>query len=99
MTLNLIEAIFEANFDYMLDVDYTEIVVTFKKEAWTIYRKLHHDSNGGTPSLIIKSSKSNTEPFNVGLEQVLPSLPSYMEKVDISKTCVPKIQFEDGFQA
>ncbi len=82
VTLNLIEAIFSSNLEYLLDTEYEEIKVVFKHETWIITRHVKIDTGGEHVSLEISSSKKDAESISIDWEQILPALPTFLEKVD-----------------
>ena len=72
VTLNLIEALFNSNFDYLLDTEFDEIKVVFGHETWAVTRIVKQDSFGEHASLMISSSKKDAEPINIDWELILP---------------------------
>lgn len=82
VTLNLIDAIFNARFDYLMDIEYSNIVVTFMKETWTINRSFSKGRKGIKTDLRITTSKKDAKPFEINSDMLLPTLPVYVEKVD-----------------
>ena len=55
VTLNLIEAIFSGKFEYLMEIEYKSIVVTFLKETWTFNRSLNKGRRGIRTDLIINT--------------------------------------------
>lgn len=84
VTLNLIEALFSGKFEYLMEIEYKSIVVTFLKETWTINRSSNKGRRGIRTDLIIFTSKKDTSPFEINSDMLLPTLPSYVERLDES---------------
>ncbi len=82
VTLNLIEAIFTGKFEYLMEIEYKSIVVTFLKETWIIERSFNKGRRGTRTDLMISTSRKDTTPFEINSDMLLPNLPSYVEKLD-----------------
>ena len=82
VTLNLIEAIFTGKFEYLMEIEYKSIVVTFLKETWIIKRSFNKGRRGTRTDLMISTSRKDTTPFEINSDMLLPNLPSYVEKLD-----------------
>lgn len=82
VTLNLVNAIFNGRFDYLMDIEYSTIVVTFLKETWTIKRSISKGKTGIKTDLLISTSRKDTKAFVLDSDMLLPSMPVYVEKID-----------------
>lgn len=82
VTLNLIDAIFNKRFEYMMEVEFSTIIVTFLKETWTITRSINKGKRGLKTDLVITTSKRGVKPFVIDSDMLLPTLPIYIEKLD-----------------
>lgn len=80
ITLRMIEAIFTKNFQYLIDKEFDEIVISFHKETWHITRR---SSLGGNYDyeLFFQSSRKNAESFVVTEAMLMPRIPSFFERV------------------
>lgn len=82
ITLRLIEAIFTKNFQYLIDKEFDEIVISFHKETWHIMRRSYStDLFGDNYELNFQSSRKNVESFHVTETMLMPRIPSYFERV------------------
>lgn len=82
VTLNLIDAIFNGRFDYLMEIEYSTIVVTFLKETWTISRSFSKGRKGLKTDLVVTTSKKDTKAFEIDSDKLLPTLPFYVEQLD-----------------
>ena len=82
VTLNLIDAVFNKRFEYLMDVEYSKITITFLKETWTMMRSINKGERGFRTDLIITSSRKDSKPLEINSDMLLPTLPIYIEKVD-----------------
>ena len=82
VTLNLIDAIFNARFDILMGIDFSKITVTFLHETWIIERSVKTKDNDDLTYLVITTSKKGTSSFKIDSEMLLPRLPSYLQRID-----------------
>lgn len=80
ITLRLIDAIFSRRLDYLIDKEFSEIVITFHKETWHILRTVEQGSNYPIYHLRIKSSRKGASVFEVDSEMLMPRIPSHLER-------------------
>lgn len=78
ITLRLIEAVFSHKFDYLLEKDFSEIVITFHKEHWTITRSIDLSQRFPEYTIQIKSSRKDAEPLIVSSSMLMPRIPSFV---------------------
>lgn len=81
ITLKMIEAIFSKNFQYLIDKEFDEIIITFHKETWHITRKINFTDESNETELLIKSSRKKVESLRVTDRMLLPRIPSIYERV------------------
>lgn len=81
VTLNLIDAIFNGRFDYLIETEYTKIVVTFLKETWVISRTISEYKKEFKVELEITSSKKDSKVFTMNSDMVIPKFPPFFDKI------------------
>ena len=80
IALRLIEAIFSRRMEYLIEKDFSEIIITFHKETWHITRKLDSSpKDPGYPEYVIqvRSTRKGTSPFFVTSGMLMPRIPSF----------------------
>ena len=85
ITLKIIEAIFSKNLEYLIEVEFDEIVISFHKETWYITRISSLNGKFKEYGLHFKSSRKNVEPFRVTGNMLMPRIPSQFERVGEDK--------------
>ena len=81
ITLNIIEAIFTKNFQYLIDKQFDEILISFHKETWHITRRSNNTDLFGDNSdveLVFRSSKKDVESFQITETMLMPRIPSFV---------------------
>lgn len=78
ITLCLIEALFSRKFKYLIEKEFSEIIVTFHKETWHVTRKVDNSKRFPEYSIQIKSSRKGTEPLEVSSSTLLPRFPHFI---------------------
>ena len=84
ITLNMIEAIFTKNFQYLIDKQFDEILISFHKETWHITRRSNNTDLFGDNSdveLVFQSSRKDVESFQITETMLMPRIPYFFERV------------------
>ena len=75
ITLKMIEAIFSRRLEYLMDKDFSEIIITFHKETWYITKRKDESQKYPETVIKIKTTRKEKEPMEVTLNQLLPRIP------------------------
>ncbi len=83
ITLKMIEAIFSQRLEFLMDKDFSEIIISFHKETWYITRRIDDSQKYQEPVIKIKTTRKGKEPIEVTPNQLMPRLPSiYIREKD-----------------
>lgn len=81
VSLKLIDAIFNKNYEFLAETDFQSIAINFGREKWKITKEKSID-NDYIDKICISSNKKGTEPFIIDSSMIYPRLPSYVDKID-----------------
>lgn len=76
ITLRLIEALFSRKLEYLLEKEFSEIIVTFHKETWHITKRVDNSQKYPEQIIKIKSSRKGAKPLEVTSGMLMPRIPS-----------------------
>lgn len=81
VSLQLINAIFTQKFSYLFDIEFSNIVITFHKETWHITKSIDNKKDFVEYKISIKSSRKNTEIFEITTDKLFPRIPPYIMRI------------------
>lgn len=76
ISLKMIEAIFSRRLEYLMDKDFSEIIITFHKETWHITKRIDDNQMYLDNTIKIKTTRKRQDPMLVTLNQLMPRIPS-----------------------
>jgi predicted ATP-binding protein involved in virulence len=75
ITLKMIEAIFSQRLEYLMDKDFSDIIITFHKETWYITKRVDYNQKYPETLIKIKTTRKGIEPMEVALDLLQPRVP------------------------